>query len=260
MADRVNHNHEQPAASQGSPGQQPRRWLTIDAACRLLGVDHSTLRRWSDAGRIKVFVTPGGHRRYDEADVRALIERAPEKRALSGPALASLSLSHYGPERLGWAHEQPWYRAFDPAALSELREEGRQLVELAMRYISTRDGQDGAEGRAAILDEAAALGGRYGARNARLGVSLADSVAAYLYFRAPTVETVTGYLEGEHLPAKRVARIFRDLGDFLDHALLAMIAAHERQLAGSRAAGPAPVAGPARSTPPASHRPASGAR
>src|SRR5215210_1925642 len=131
MADWVKPGAEQPPVSQGSPGQQPRRWLTIDAACRLLGVDHSTLRRWSDAGRIKVFVTPGGHRRYDEADVRALIERAPEKRgtlSLSGPALASLSLSHYGPERLGWAHEQPWYRAFDPAALGELREEGRQLV------------------------------------------------------------------------------------------------------------------------------------
>ena len=251
MADRVKHSHEQPAAAQS---QQPRRWLTIDAACRLLGVDHSTLRRWSDAGRIKVFVTPGGHRRYDEADVRALIERAPEKRALSGPALASLSLSHYGPEQLGWAHEQPWFRAFDPAALGELREEGRQLVELAMRYISTRDGQDGAESRAAILDEAAALGGRYGARNARLGVSLADSVAAYLYFRAPTVETITSYMEGEHLPAKRVARIFRDLGDFLDHALLAMIVAHEGYRAGSRAAGPA------RSAPPANQRQTSRAR
>jgi len=30
-------------------------WLTIDAACQLLGVDQSTLRRWSDSGKVPVF-------------------------------------------------------------------------------------------------------------------------------------------------------------------------------------------------------------
>ena len=48
------------------------RWLTIEEACRILGVDQSTLRRWSDAGKVPVFRTPGGHRRYSETDIRAL--------------------------------------------------------------------------------------------------------------------------------------------------------------------------------------------
>lgn len=221
-------------------GAGTRRWLTIEAACRLLGVDQSTLRRWSDAGRINVFVTPGGHRRYAEADVRALILRSTQdrstqdrsarggagagRRPLSGPALADLSLARYGPERLSWVQEQPWYRAFDRAALGELREEGRQLVELAMRYLAARGG------RAAILGEARGLAERYGARNAALGVSLTDGVAAFLFFRGPTVETVAGYLEGENLPPKRAARVWHDLGEFLDAALLAMIGAHERAL------------------------------
>ncbi len=212
-------------------GSEGKHWLTIEAACRLLGVDQSTLRRWSDAGRINVFVTPGGHRRYAEDDVRALIAGGGERggRPLSGSALVSRSLAEYGPERLQWVRQQAWYNAFDPAERDALREEGRQLVELAMRYLAARDG------RAAILAEATALAGRYGARNAALGVSLADGVAAFLFFRGPTVDALAGYLEGEHLPAKRVARLFRDLGDFLDHALLALIAAHERAAMEDRA-------------------------
>jgi excisionase family DNA binding protein len=234
-------------------------WLTLDQACRLLGVDHSTLRRWSDAGHIATFVTPGGHRRYAEADVRALIERErAERRPLSGPALANLSLSHYGPERLSRVQEQPWYRAFDPAARGELREEGRQLVELAMRYVSARDD------RQPIVAEAMTLAERYGERNARLGVGLGDSVAAFLFFRAPTVETIAGYMETEHLPARRAARIFRDLGDFLDQALLAMIAAHERQLqsavGGRRSAVASRAAHPHDGKPSAARRPASEGR
>lgn len=202
-----------------------RRWLTIEAACKLLGVDQSTLRRWSDAGRINVFVTPGGHRRYAESDIRALIESARTKRQdMSGPALANLSLSRYGPEQLRWVQQQPWYRAFDHATLGQLREEGRQLVELAMRYVSAR------KGRETVLDEATALGERYGARNAALGVSLTDGVAAFLFFRSPTMDTVVSFLENENLPPKRAARVFHELNNFLDHALLAMIAAHERAL------------------------------
>lgn len=214
-------------AARARPEEQGRHWLTIDAACRLLGVDQSTLRRWSDSGRINVFVTPGGHRRYAEADILALIERTKEeRRPLNAPTLASLSLAHYGPERLRWVHEQSWYHAFDRDTLAEVREEGRQLVELAMRYVSARQGRD------AIVAEGAALAARYGERNARLGVGLGDGVAAFLFFRAPTVETIAGYMETEHLSTKRAARIFRDLSEFLDGTLLAMIGAHERELAG----------------------------
>lgn len=226
----------------GTNTPEGTRWLTIEAACRLLGVDQSTLRRWSDAGRIDVFVTPGGHRRYAEADVLALIERARQGRQpLSGPALADLSLARYGPEQLRWVQEQPWYRAFDPATLGALREEGRQLVELAMRYVSAR------QGRAPLLDEAVGLAERYGTRNAALGVSLADGVAAFLFFRGPTMDTVVGFLENENLPPKRAARVFHELNDFLDRALLAMIAAHEgawRDRRGAEAADYSPLPAP----------------
>ena len=49
------------------------RWLRLSAACRLLGVDQSTLRRWADSGQVRTFRTPGGHRRFAEEDIRAMV-------------------------------------------------------------------------------------------------------------------------------------------------------------------------------------------
>ena len=48
-------------------------WLTLGQACRILNVDESTLRRWADAGQVRTFRTPGGHRRFAEGDVRAIV-------------------------------------------------------------------------------------------------------------------------------------------------------------------------------------------
>ncbi len=56
-----------------TPRHESRHWLSINDACRLLGVDQSTLRRWSDAGKVPVFRTPGGHRRYAEDDLLTLL-------------------------------------------------------------------------------------------------------------------------------------------------------------------------------------------
>ena len=34
------------------------RWITLGQACKLLGVNESTLRRWADAGHTRSFRTP----------------------------------------------------------------------------------------------------------------------------------------------------------------------------------------------------------
>ena len=43
---------------------QPVLGLTISEAARFLGVSLSTVRRWSDAGVLPSYRTPGGQRRY----------------------------------------------------------------------------------------------------------------------------------------------------------------------------------------------------
>ncbi|HEY49917.1 MAG TPA: helix-turn-helix domain-containing protein, partial [Dehalococcoidia bacterium] len=44
--------------------------VTISEASHILGVSEAALRQWTDEGRIRAFITPGGHRRYAMDDIR----------------------------------------------------------------------------------------------------------------------------------------------------------------------------------------------
>ena len=48
-------------------------WLTLGQAARYLGVAQSTIRKWSDGGRLPAFYTPGGHRRFRRGDLDAFL-------------------------------------------------------------------------------------------------------------------------------------------------------------------------------------------
>ena len=68
-----------------APTNEPD-WLTLGQAAKYLGVAQSTIRKWSDQGRLPAFYTPGGHRRYRRGDLDAFLERSgPGGRAKEGP-------------------------------------------------------------------------------------------------------------------------------------------------------------------------------
>ncbi|MGH3545703.1 MAG: BldC family transcriptional regulator [Mycobacteriales bacterium] len=49
------------------------RLLTPSEVAALFRVDPKTVTRWAAAGRISSIRTPGGHRRFRESEVRALL-------------------------------------------------------------------------------------------------------------------------------------------------------------------------------------------
>jgi excisionase family DNA binding protein len=63
--------------------------LTPGEVAALFRVDPKTVTRWAAAGRIGSIRTPGGHRRFRESEVRALLEgeglMPPEEASTSGP-------------------------------------------------------------------------------------------------------------------------------------------------------------------------------
>src|SRR5207302_8907941 len=74
------------------PGTGPRRpaggeteWLTLGQAAKYLGVAQSTIRKWSDLGRVPAFYTPGGHRRYRRGDLGAFLQRSGPGKPARGP-------------------------------------------------------------------------------------------------------------------------------------------------------------------------------
>lgn len=54
-----------------APGRD--RLLTPGEVASLFRVDPKTVTRWASAGRIGSIRTPGGHRRFRESEVRALL-------------------------------------------------------------------------------------------------------------------------------------------------------------------------------------------
>ena len=55
---------------------EPSEWLTLGQAAKYLGVAQSTIRKWSDLGRVPAFYTPGGHRRYRRSDLDSFLEHS----------------------------------------------------------------------------------------------------------------------------------------------------------------------------------------
>ncbi len=70
-------------ATSGTHPDQAERLLTPGEVAALFRVDPKTVTRWASAGRISSIRTPGGHRRFREAEVRALLA------ALTTPAQPS---------------------------------------------------------------------------------------------------------------------------------------------------------------------------
>jgi excisionase family DNA binding protein len=72
--------------SRRAPTSEPD-WLTLGQAAKYLGVAQSTIRKWSDSGRVPAFYTPGGHRRYRRGDLDAFLERSGPGRGRGGPVV-----------------------------------------------------------------------------------------------------------------------------------------------------------------------------
>jgi excisionase family DNA binding protein len=55
-------------------GSMNEKFLTTEEVSRMLHVGKSTVKRWSDEGKLKCFRTPGGHRKFRFSSVQEFIE------------------------------------------------------------------------------------------------------------------------------------------------------------------------------------------
>ena len=158
-------------------------WISLSEASSVLGVSPATLRRWSDAGRLRVFTTPGGHRRFSRAALERLLPADRTRR----PSIASAGLT---PSRLARTYRRasreaspqlPWVLALTDEQRLLFRERGHLLAASLLQYL------DASRPETAVLhlDEAAASAAEYGTVAAGLGLSLSQTVEGFLRFRAP---------------------------------------------------------------------------
>ena len=106
-------------------------WLTLGQAAKFLGVAQSTIRKWSDQGRVPAFYTPGGHRRYRRRDLETFLDRSGPGGRTGGPLVLVVD---------------------DDDRLREF-----MRVNLELEGYSVREASSGAEALDAIEDQAPAL-------------------------------------------------------------------------------------------------------
>jgi excisionase family DNA binding protein len=79
--------HRDRPGGRRAPTNEPD-WLTLGQAAKYLGVAQSTIRKWSDLGRVPAFYTPGGHRRYRRSDLDSFLDRSgPGAKGRTGPVV-----------------------------------------------------------------------------------------------------------------------------------------------------------------------------
>ena len=117
--------------SRRAPQSEPD-WLTLGQAAKFLGVAQSTIRKWSDVGKLPAFYTPGGHRRYRRTDLDTFLERSgPGGKPKDGPLVLIVD-------------DDPGLRAFVRAALE-------------LEGYSVREAGSAEEGLAALEEVSPAL-------------------------------------------------------------------------------------------------------
>jgi excisionase family DNA binding protein len=209
-----------------SDRQGAERLVGVAEASRILGVHPSTLRQWTAQGRLRVFVTPGGHRRYAETDLQVFRARTPASGARRALAAVMLTVQ----PRCGFSQpathaEYPWLAACDESRRLRPRLLGGALVRLLARYVVADD-----EEAERYLQQARQHAAEYGALAAELGLSPAAAIEAFTLCRAPIVQAAERWV-GEphastpaaHASAPETHATLARVSRFFDAALLSMV-------------------------------------
>ena len=189
-------------------------WLSLGEACRLLDVNEATLRQWADNGYVRVFRTPGGHRRFQREDVMSLTTQkspgadAESRDKLEGSALRRIRrrLNHEEVAR------QSWYQSVAEEGKDRMRLFGRRLLSLLVQEVPLR------RRRQEFLDESLMLGHEYGTEMADRNVQLKDSVEAFIFFRTLVLDSTNPQSWGQIM-------------ELADQVLLGMVESYQSRIA-----------------------------
>lgn len=193
----------------------------------MLGVDPDTLRRWADSGKVEVFTTPGGHRRFPRAAVEAMLPRPRARRTLltamgEPPDRVAAELRRRVRTDLAAVDEQDWHARLDERSLVWFREQGRRMAALLLGSLDTAR----RAGRDQMLRQAEALGREYGIESGKRGLSIGETTQAFLFFRARFMSEIATIARRRSLDAAQATLIFEEADQALDGVIVALVEGH----------------------------------
>ncbi|MHB0922554.1 MAG: helix-turn-helix domain-containing protein [Bellilinea sp.] len=195
-----------------------KNWLNLTEAAERLGVHFTTLRRWADAGIIEYIRTPGGIRRFTPQALDSFIESRQHGMPSNKLTVANQvsEIVHHKDNSIE-KRQKPWMTRLSEDQRNYLRGTGNRLMALIMQYSSRVSGGD------IYLEEGRKISREYGDICFQVGMSISETVGAFLMYRRPILEVVhdTSALNGVN-DAESV-RIYQKTMFFLDDILTAMV-------------------------------------
>lgn len=196
-------------------------WLSLSDVAGILGIHPSTVRVWSDKGVLPVHRTQGGHRRYlrSELDLWVQSQRAGGANEAHLVVHNALKNTRFQVSE-GRLAAEAWYTKLDDEAREQYRKSGRVLLEGLFSFLAS-DGKTAAA-------EAQALGYEYASRGRRYGLSAAEAVHAFLFFRNVLMDSMLAVYEAAAVQSPAAwSGMFRKINEFTDQILIKLLETYE---------------------------------
>jgi excisionase family DNA binding protein len=209
----------------------------LSEASRVLGVSPATLRRWSDAGRLRVFTTPGGHRRFSRSALERLLPADRSRRPSIGGGLSPSRIARtYRRASREAAPELPWVLTLSDEQRLLFRERGHVLAASLLQYLDATQPDTAAH----HLKEASSSAAEYGTVAAGLGLSLSQTVEGFLRFRAPFHHELAVAARRRGFDTAETTDLLETAERAMDRLLVATMTGHTR--AAGKGGRPRPIA------------------
>ena len=196
--------------------------ITIGEASHIIGVSEAALRQWTNEGKVKAFITPGGHRRYSRAELKKFTT---SNRKVLGIKDLVVELEDTVQLHREIARKHLNIAVCDDRLNQESQERlsklGQRLLYLIVRYITVP------AKREETLKLACNVGHNHGEALARLGLSLTDSVEAFTLHRDPIMNAATHLMKKREALNARVVEAIPLVDHRMNEALVSMVAAHQ---------------------------------
>jgi len=218
------------------PARRPRAWLTIQEAGDLIGVSPATLRRWTEAGDVEAFVTPGGHRRFARTSIMGLLPTGPRprRRLHELGETPERIVRQYRRELSDSASPGDWVRDLDEADRETFREPGRQILTGVLGFLDAATPEESERSLAGALDASA----RYGSMAEARGMGIDVATETFLQFRIPFLHELGRIARRRRLRADEAMDLLLAASRLFDRLLVALIRGHRDLPAVAPAATP----------------------
>ena len=227
----------------------PRAWLTIHEAADLIGVSPATLRRWTEAGDLEAFVTPGGHRRFARSSILSLLPTGAKRRR----RLHELGET---PERVVRQYrrelaERPspgdWVQQLGEADRESFREPGRRILAGVLGFLDAATAEESERSLAGAMDASE----RYGTMAREWGIGIDVLTETFLQYRMPFLHELGRIARRRRLQTEEAMDLLLAASRVFDRLILGLIHGH----ADPSSPGPVATGDAVAIAPPAAARP-----